>query len=179
MKGALMFIAYPGKNGSAVTLSPRLSSGHTEPEYSSKIQVDKISGPNITASNFIDASEGGQMLLSFVCRNCTQWSDPPLDLTSTDAPFIFAVGPISDGTPNRWSDNPAAPLRTHSLQAKFTMNMSIATVQSGEGITVPELANATVGASGVTDVNLTLHDWTSAIHVSLIYNVYELLSNGL
>lgn len=179
MKGALTFIAYSDKNGSAVTISPRISSGHTEPEYSSKIQVEKISGPNVTASNFIDASEGGQMLLSFVCRNCTQWSDPPLDLTSTDAPFIFAVGPVSDGTPNRWSNSPAAPLRSHSIHAKFTMDMKVATVQSAEGITVPELANTTVGASGVTEVNLKLHDWTSAIHVSLAFAVSELLSNDL
>jgi hypothetical protein len=166
MQGALTFIAYPAKNGSAVTLSPRLSSGHTEPEYSSKIQVEKLSGPNATASNFIDASQGGQMMLSFVCRNCTRWSNPPLDLTSTGAPFIFAVGPISGGTDSRWFNDPAAPLRSHSIHAKFTMDMKTATVQSGEGITVPELANATVGASGVTEVTLKSHDWTSAIHVS-------------
>ncbi|TID27025.1 iron reductase domain protein [Venturia nashicola] len=164
MKGALTFITYPCKNGSAVTVSPRLSSGHTEPEYSPKIHVEKISAANVTASNFIDASQGGQMLVSFVCRNCTKWSDPPLDLTATDAPFIFAAGPVSDGTPNRWSDSPAAPLRSHSIHAKFTMDMRVATVQSEDGITIPELANATVGASGVTDVQLKLHDWTSAIH---------------
>lgn len=167
MKGALTFITYSCKNGSAVTVSPRLSSGHTEPEYSSKIQVEKISGTNITSSNFIDASQGGRLLVSFVCRNCTKWSDPPLDLTSTDAPFMFAVGPVSDGTPNRWSNSPAAPLRSHSIHAKFTMDMSVATVQSGDGVTIPELANATVGASRVTDAQLKLHDWTSTIHVGL------------
>ncbi|KAE9977798.1 hypothetical protein EG328_001831 [Venturia inaequalis] len=164
MKGALTFISYSCKNGSAVTVSPRLSSGHTEPEYSSEIQVEKISGANVTASNFIDAAQGGQMLVSFVCRNCTRWSDPPLDLMSRDAPFIFAAGPVSDGTPNRWSNSPAAPLRSHSIHAKFTIDMRIATVQSGDGITIPQSANATFGASGVTDVQLKSHDWTSAIH---------------
>lgn len=171
MKGALTFIAYPSKNGSAVTVSPRLSSGHTEPEYASQIRVEKISGPNITASNFIDASQGGQMALSFVCRNCTRWSDPPLNLTSTDAPFIFAVGPVSAGTSNRWSNSPAAPLRSHSIHAKFTMDMRAATVESAEGITIPESANVTVGASGVTEVQLKSHDWTSAIHVSFQWNL--------
>lgn len=168
MQGALTFIAYSAKNGSTVTLSPRLSTGHTEPEYSSRVQVEKISGPNVTDSNFIDASSGGQMLLSFVCRNCTRWSDPPLDLSSANAPFMFAVGPVSDGTPNRWSNSPAAPLRSHSLHAKFTVNMRSATVQSGDGITVPESANATVGASGVTEVVIISHDWSSAVHVSSI-----------
>ncbi|QDS69378.1 hypothetical protein FKW77_004452 [Venturia effusa] len=174
MKGALTFITYPCKNGSAVTVSPRMSNGHTEPEYSSKIQVEKISGTNVTASNFIDASQGGQMLVSFVCRNCTHWSNPPLDLTSKDAPFIFAVGPVSDGTSSRWSDSPAAPLRSHSIHAGFTMDMRIATVQSGDGITIPELANATVGASGVSDLQLKLHDWTSAIHAISMCLVFGL-----
>lgn len=45
------------------------------------------------------------------------------------------------------------------------MDMTVATVQSGDRIMSPELANATVGASGATDVQLKLHDWTSAIHV--------------
>lgn len=56
MKGALTFITYACKNGSAVTVSPRLASAHMEPGYSSKIQVEKISGADIKASNFIDAS---------------------------------------------------------------------------------------------------------------------------
>jgi hypothetical protein len=115
------------------------------------------------------------MLLSFVCRSCLNWSNPPLDLTSTAAPFMFAVGPISDETNARWSNYPDAPLRTHSIHGSFTMNMQVATVQSGDGITVPDLGNATVGASSTASVTFTPHDWTSAIHAVVLCLAFGLL----
>src|SRR6266480_7587572 len=78
MKGALTFVTYPSKNGTAVTLSPRLSTGNTEPTYDSKIDAYKVDFNN-ASENYINAADGGVMQIAFVCRNCTNWSNPPLD----------------------------------------------------------------------------------------------------
>lgn len=164
MKGALTFITYPTTNGTAITLSPRLSSGNTEPEYNSNINAYKVDLTNHT-ENFIDAANGGAMQIAFVCKNCTNWSDPPLDLNDTQAPFMFAVGPISDQTGMRWFNTPSAPLREHSMWGQFTMDMTVATVQSPDGVWVPQLANNTVGASAtVTALGVENHDYGSAFH---------------
>jgi hypothetical protein len=165
MKGALTFVTYPAKNGTAVTLSPRLSTGNTEPTYNSNIDAYKVDLDN-ELENFIDAANGGPMGIVFVCRNCTNWSNPPLDLSDTKAPFMFAIGPISDQTGIRWFNSPAAPLRSHSLWGQFTMDMTVATVQSPDGIGVPTLGTSTVGASSTLTAPLGVesHDYGSAFH---------------
>lgn len=165
MKGALTFVTYPAANGSAVTLSPRLSTGHTEPTYNSNIDAYKVDLGN-TSENYINAANGGVMQLSFVCRNCTNWSNPPLNLNDTQAPFMFAVGPISSQTSMRWFNSPAAPLRSHSMWGQFTMDMTVATVQSSNGIWVPSLGMSTVGASSsaATILGVQNHDYGSAFH---------------
>jgi len=164
MKGALTFVTYPTKNGTSIMLSPRLSTGNTEPTYNSKIDAYKIDFNN-ASENYIDAANGGVMQISFVCRNCTNWSNPPLDLSDTQAPFMFAVGPISDRSGMRWFNSAAAPLRSHSIWAQFTMDMTVATVQSSDGISVPTLGMSTVGASSkVTALGGQNHDYSSAFH---------------
>jgi len=164
MKGALTFVTYPAKNGTAVTLSPRLSTGNTEPTYNSKIDAYKVDLTN-TSENSINAANGGVMQIAFVCRNCTNWPNPPLSFSDTQAPFMFAVGPISDQTANRWFDSPSAPLRSHSMWGQFTMDMTVATVQSPDGISVPTLGVSTVGASPKpTSLGVQSHDYASAFH---------------
>ena len=164
MKGALTFVTYPSKNGTAVTLSPRLSTGNTEPTYDSKIDAYKVDFNN-ASENYINAADGGVMQIAFVCRNCTNWSNPPLDLNDTKAPFMFAVGPISSQTGMRWFNSPSAPLRSHSMWGQFTMDMTVATVQSPDGIFVPTLGMSTVGASSTaTTIGTQSHDYSSAFH---------------
>jgi hypothetical protein len=148
-------------------LSPRLSTGHTEPAFNSKIDATKIYVPTDPSANHADPNSvglSGQFTISGVCRNCTNWSNPPLDLTSTQAPFMFAIGPISDGTSARWSDQADAPLRRHSLHGQFSMDMTQATMPSGDGILVPAQVNSTDGASATAKVGLDRHDYGSAFH---------------
>lgn len=164
MKGALTFLTYPTKNGSTVMLSPRMSTGNTEPTYDPKINAYKVDFNN-KSENYIDAANGGVMQVAFVCRNCTNLSNPPLNLGDTNAPFMFAVGPISDQTGNRWSDSPAAPLRSHSIWSQFTMDMKVATVQSPDGISVPALGTSpTATGSTQTGLRIQNHDYSSAFH---------------
>ena len=113
--------------------------------------------------------------ISGVCYNCTNWSNPPLDLTSTAAPFLFAVGPISDGTSARWSNLPDAPLRRHTLYGQFSMDMTKATVQSGNGSLVPTMSNATNGAHETAPVGIMMHDYPSTWHALLMCLVVAII----
>jgi hypothetical protein len=164
MKGALTFVTYPSKNGTTITLSPRLSTGKTEPTYNSKIDAYKVDLNN-ASENYINAANGGVMQIAFVCRNCTNWSNPPLHLSDTKAPFMFAVGPVSTQNGMRWFNSLSAPLRSHSMWGRFTIDMTVATVQSPDGISVPTLGMSTVGASStVTSLGIQKHDYISAFH---------------
>lgn len=85
MRNSMMFIGYPSANGTGVTLSPRLATGHQQPQYSSDLNVEVVSS-SIT---------NGAYQLMAICKNCTTWSLGTMDTTSTNQPFIFALGPFS------------------------------------------------------------------------------------
>jgi hypothetical protein len=48
MATSLMFLSYASSDGKNVTLSPRLSAGHKEPVYTSKITFDVLDGTGIS-----------------------------------------------------------------------------------------------------------------------------------
>jgi hypothetical protein len=117
--------------------------------------------------NSIDATDGLPFTLSAICRNCTHWSNPPLDLTSTQAPFMWAIGQGSTGFGPRWTNAVDAPLRKHFAYASFNMNMLQATVQTNPTSQLPDLGNSTDGASSNTTVT-SGHDLMSPLHAALI-----------
>jgi len=151
------------RNCLAITLSPRLSSDESEPVYSPEVNAALVSDPN--APNSIDTANGGQMIFSVMCRNCTGWSEPSLDLSSSTAPFMFALGPINDGSSNyRWSDSPSNPLRIHIIHGIFDMNMQLATVPLGEDLEVPSLGNESYGAASNPKVLVESDDFVTMTH---------------
>ena len=86
---------WPGRSS-----ADRLFSGHSEPSYTSDIKVDLLNG-----SGIVD----GQYKVNARCHSCNKWNGGSLDLTSTNASWIFAFGPeltIQD-------DSLTAPLRRH------------------------------------------------------------------
>jgi hypothetical protein len=113
--------------------------------------------------NRVDASNGDNFIVSGICRNCTNWSNPPLDLTSTSAPFMWAVGPPSLGNTNRWSNALNAPLRLHQMYSTFTMDMTQATVQTNPSSQLPDITNGTSGASVNPNFSVT-QDLKSPAH---------------
>jgi hypothetical protein len=149
-------------NDSAITLSPRLSSGYTEPTYSSEVDASLSATPN--AANSIPKGKGGQMNFAVICRNCTSWSSPPLDLNSVAAPFMFAFGPVNDASyDNRWSDSLTNQLRIHVIQGTFNMNMKLATTPFGKELTVPNLRNETYGAT-IEHIRIYPGDYATTTH---------------
>jgi hypothetical protein len=138
-----------------------LGTGNTEPAYDSAINAYLLNDP--LQPNHMNANAGDQVLLSAVCRNCTQHSSPPLDLNSTAAPFMWALGPINTGTSIGYYNSPAAPLRLHSMWSLFTVNMQQATVPTNPASALPLLGTAADGASVSATVGLQ-HNFNTAIH---------------
>lgn len=151
MQDSLMFVAYASSNGTGMTLSPRIADGHSEPSYTTSKTVELISGGEYPAANTYNTNTT-LMTVDAVCRNCSTWNNGQgtLDLTSTQAPFIFAVGP---GTKLQ-SDSMTAGIKRHDFYGRFTMDMTQATSSASGAVPVPNSANGSYvlsGSSAATD----------------------------
>lgn len=130
MDGALMFVVYEGNDG-VPTISPRLGSGHSPPQYTKEVNISTLEGSKFT-------SDG--MIANFRCHDCQTWNGGSVDITSTSAPFIYAIGPKG----NMQSIDPSANINQHSnFQNNWSLNMKQATGTSG----IP-LSGTSTGTSG-------------------------------
>ena len=123
MKDALIFAAYASENGTGVTISPRIATRHAEPSYAKDIKLEQLWPAELNNSNTVGVNN--RLQADAVCRNCTSWLSGKglLDLKSTSAPFIFALGPQK----TMRSSSLAASLRRHEYYGRFDMNMTAAT----------------------------------------------------
>ena len=148
MANSLMIIAYPTSNGSYVTVSPRLGTGHTEPTVAPNVTVQLLAGSGVQT----DVSNN-TLTVNARCINCRSWSGGSIDVTSKAQNMIFAYGP--------WVGNPNsvnADLRMHDTDGVFTMDMTKATGPGG----VPEITGSNLGAAEIS-ISST-HDLASPIH---------------
>lgn len=104
-----------------ITLSPRLSTAHTEPSFSPETSLTLLNGTGVYDGTYIARA---------ICHACRVWPSGFLDPASRSAPMLFAFGP---GTALQ-SDDPAAPLRRHVRYGTFAMDLVAAT---GAGADVP------------------------------------------
>ncbi|KAK7703709.1 hypothetical protein SLS57_010816 [Botryosphaeria dothidea] len=81
MSGSQMFIVYTSADGNNVTVSPRLSSGHSMPQFTSDTQITLLEGSSVS---------NGQMTANFKCANCNSWSGGSMDFSSSSATWIHA-----------------------------------------------------------------------------------------
>lgn len=127
MADSLMLIAYADGSDNGITLSGRYSTGNTEPEYRSDIDV-QAQGVNTIATNGWTKN----IIANGVCKGCVSWQGKTIvDLGSSAQAFIFAVGPAF---PPLSSSSKSAGLTEHSFVGRFTMDMTAATVQSGGSV---------------------------------------------
>jgi hypothetical protein len=83
MTGANMFVVYTSANGKNVTLSPRLGTGHSEPQFNSKAEVSLLDGSGVS---------NGKMIANIKC-NSNQLVSRVLQLIRTQAQIVKA-GPV-------------------------------------------------------------------------------------
>ena len=144
---------------SDVTLSSRISAGHSEPSYTKDIQYELRNDSGIF---------DGTMVARWTCRNCASWDGGSMDFNFKNSSFIYAVGP-DDADLN--SNEMDAGLRRHRSYGKFTMNLLAA---QGDPANFPaDLSkndNATA-SGGITDD----HDYGSSAHAFIMACVFVII----
>lgn len=172
MDGSLMFLAYTSANKKGVTLSPRLCGSHVEPTWDSKIDCELVTGNGIM--NGVIAYNNSEIyVVNAHCKNITGLAREKIDFGSTQQKFIFAVGP---GDHTLESDDKGAGIRRHDEYGVFQMDMTKATVQDGDGVTVPtgkaatENSNAQIVGSPTQD-----NDWTGVLHATAMCGAFVII----
>jgi hypothetical protein len=146
MDDTLIFMVYADSTGKNVTVSPRLSYGHTEPSYTSNVTITTQPGTGIS---------NGNMTVNAICSNCRSWKGGSIDPTSTAEKFIFAVGP--DGSIN--SNSGSANIKRHYSYGTFTMDLTKAVGAAGIPIIATSDSSGTVQTEDKTD-----HDFSAPLH---------------
>ncbi|KAI9784200.1 MAG: hypothetical protein M1816_001022 [Peltula sp. TS41687] len=142
MRGALMFIAYPGADGNKVILSPRIATGNSEPTYTSGVKVEVLDGSGVS---------NGILTVKAHCRNCRKWKGGSLDVNSQNQAWIYALG-HSD---NLKTDSLTVGLRRHEGYGRFNMDMRQATGEGGVPTNFTQNSGAAGNGPGVTDRDLS------------------------
>lgn len=141
MDGALMFVVYESENSNGPpTVSPRLGSGHSTPAYTSTVNISVLTGSQVTSDSFI---------ANFQCHDCRAWGDNNnVDVTSTSAPFIYAIGPNGNLQSNELNAN----IGQHSsFKNNWSLNMKQATGTGG--VPLSGTSTGTTGSSNPTSNN--------------------------
>ncbi|MCJ1377650.1 hypothetical protein MMC17_000746 [Xylographa soralifera] len=147
MQGSQMFLVYTSTNGNNITFSPRLTSNHNEPSYSSSINVSLLEGSGLI---------NGSYVVNAHCQNCSTWgSGGSLNLQSTSEPWIYAKGPSNSFR----GDSPTDSIQRHVEYGKFTMNM----VQAYGAAAVPTNVLTNSGAAEVGPPSSD-NDYTGIVH---------------
>ncbi|KXT07496.1 hypothetical protein AC578_484 [Pseudocercospora eumusae] len=113
MSGSNIFVMYTSADGKNVTVSPRLGTGHVEPQHDTDAQVELLEGSGVA---------NGKMIANVRCRNCNSWSGGKMDFTDSSSDWIYAYK--SGNSMN--SDDLSASISRHDNASPFTWNMASA-----------------------------------------------------
>ncbi|KAK5215731.1 hypothetical protein LTR72_011218 [Exophiala xenobiotica] len=144
MDGSLMFILYPSTDSDEATVSVRTAGGHDTPEAFTGLQYRVLKTSN----------DGTSLTADIQCFNCTQYSGNSIDITSTEQPWIWAIGP---GDHVR-SNSQDADIEQHSHYGVFftDMNKARATAASVPSVTGTPNINTTAQPGYINDL-VVLH----------------------
>jgi hypothetical protein len=142
----LIFVAYRSADGKNMTVSPRLATGHSEPQHNPVKDVTVT----VLAGTEIEEGEFGSIIVNAKCENCRKWSGNQVDVTSTKQPFIMAVFAGADtGVQNMQSNDLNAQIPQHTGYHQFSLNMLQATGIGGVPV-APFNQSSTVDSSEST-----------------------------
>ncbi|RHZ46226.1 uncharacterized protein CDV56_104462 [Aspergillus thermomutatus] len=150
MAGSNMFIMYAA-SANNITLSPRSSTGHSEPDYNSDAQIDLLDGTGIS---------NGYMTANVRCNSCLQWTGGSLDTSSISSKWIWATKKGSAIDSSDLSYN----LAQHDSYGTQTVNMTQARMTTVNATNPFAGYNATAaaqttgkGGTGTSNSALTAH----------------------
>ena len=110
MSGAQIFVIYANAAGNNVTLSPRLGSGHSEPDE------EPASGATLVAGSGI---QNGLMTANVLCKGCYRWKGGSMNFTGAGQRWIWAS---LTGDPIN-SDSQSANIQQHDSYESFAIDM--------------------------------------------------------
>lgn len=113
MTDSLIFVVYRSdSNSSAVTISPRLGTGHSMPKFTSDVQVKALDLTGVDANN--------RFVVNMQCTNCRSWNGGDLQVMSgskaVSQPVFYALGPNGDLS----SDDTSASISIHERHSDIT-----------------------------------------------------------
>jgi hypothetical protein len=134
MSGANMLVVYAA-DSSNVTVSPRLGTGHVEPDFNSDANIAVLDGTGI--------SSDGTLVANIRCDTCLSWSGGSMDPTDTSSSWIFAhkSGDDLDAT------SQSAQISQHDSTGGFTLDLTTGTGGSSSNPFVASSASASASAS--------------------------------
>lgn len=142
-----------------ITLSPRVSTGYSEPSYNKSISYKLLGGTGIF---------DGAMIVRGICNDCLAWGGGSLDLKATSQPFFYAVGPDDVQLNSNALD---AGLRRHEHYGQFTMNMVSATGDpAGFPDDISQNRNSATSGKDTDD-----HDYGSSAHAVIMVVVFVIV----
>ncbi|KAK9801578.1 hypothetical protein SCARD494_00630 [Seiridium cardinale] len=142
MAGSLILVAYSSSSGKNVTLSPRIASGHSEPVYTSDIEVEALDGTGLSSDT--------RYIFNGRCSNCRSWNGGSIDVTSKSQSFLYATGPDGDID----SDALDAPLKMHLNYGNFKLDMVHATSSVNAAPAIP-ISNTTDSVATTQGLSVT------------------------
>ncbi|KAF2210902.1 hypothetical protein CERZMDRAFT_113053 [Cercospora zeae-maydis SCOH1-5] len=119
MSGSNIFVMYTSSNGENVTVSPRLGTGHVEPQHDTNAQIEVLEGSGVS---------DGMMVANVKCSNCNEWQGGSMDFTAQSANWIYAsrTGDSLD------SDDVTEDIQQHNRYSPFQWQLSEA--QGGDNV---------------------------------------------
>ncbi|RYP62397.1 hypothetical protein DL770_009596 [Monosporascus sp. CRB-9-2] len=147
MAGSLMLMIYSSSSGENVTLSPRISDGHSEPVYSPDIEVEALPGTGLVNDS--------TLVYNGRCSNCRSWSNGKVDVESKAQHMLYATGEVGEITTDDVEYSP----RIHYNYGSFTMDMVDATGPGGVPTIEASLESESIGTVLETSVFQYKHKW--------------------
>lgn len=139
MSGSNMFVVY-AQDSTNVTLSPRLGTGHSMPQYNSDAQVTLLDGSGIASD--------GSMVANVRCDNCDSWSGGSMDFTDSSSSWIHASrsGDALD------TDDASVSIQQHNIDTTFSLDLTSGTGgrSSNPFVAQSDDSSASASASGAS-----------------------------
>ncbi|KAF3047055.1 hypothetical protein E8E12_010844 [Didymella heteroderae] len=174
MDGSVMFILYEGADKNSVTLSPRLSDGHSEPSFSNDIDCALQNG-TAYKNSIVQMSNTRYYSVGVHCKNITALGkgDGKLEFTNAKQPFLYAWGPTDESIS---SASKSASIKRHEAYGNFWMDMTAATSPDLEDIAMPTgaalLSTKNAGADGQAESD---GDKVGPAHAAIMLAAYVII----
>ncbi|OAP60230.1 hypothetical protein AYL99_05232 [Fonsecaea erecta] len=111
MAGANMLVVYAADSNN-VTVSPRLGTGHVQPQFNSDASVSLLEGSGIASD--------GSLVANIRCDTCLSWSGGSMSPTDSSSSWILAY---KTGDPLDSTDT-SANIKQHDTTGQFTLDLT-------------------------------------------------------